>query len=459
VGGVSYAGTSQPDPWRRTASAVVAPTTLPPFFFFNNSMALTKDSLLLEFDLRDKELNQLLWCCLKNFTSKMQQIKIGAVMCLPNYAMGCSCGRSVRAFASVVDKVMSMLLQMRSLHTRKGHVPTPCFSAHFVAANQEAVWRGGADFAQKLFVRLEALVSKCWYARLKLHNVLPLEMNDSCFWPIAFAAHCRKYQNWNSLLTVNLWKQVNTTAAVLLDNYVHMHEILELYFRPMVVAAHSLQCLNWNNFLSVSLWTQDNIIATLLDDQLCSHTTNDIHGQQRSWNYTYAYMTINSGGTTQYYEQDYVLVSSKCMQFFLPDGHLVEDAVLPLFGLCHQRWTTTSLSLIPRFNGGDPLGLSSVMVHQNLQLNPPQPRVHTPDRPSGEPPAGHQLVWSTLEALEGCICSNIESVLSADERSLFGFIDNLWYQLQGSRSSLFLVVHVGTFDPCSTLCRRDVVVP
>jgi hypothetical protein len=122
----------------------------------------------------------------------------------------------------------------------------------------------------------------------------------------------------------------------------------------MVVAAHDLQYRNWNNFLSVSLWSQDNIIATLLEDQLCSHITNDIHGQQRSWNYTYTYiyiyMTINSGGTSQYYEQDHMLASSKCMEFFLLDDHIVEDVVFLPFRLCHQRWTTTSLPLIPRFN-------------------------------------------------------------------------------------------------------------
>jgi hypothetical protein len=143
--------------------------------------------------------------------------------------------------------------------------------------------------------------------------------------------------------------------------------------------------------------------------------------------------------------------------FYLSDDYLVEDAVLPPFGLCHQRCTTTPLSLIPRFNGGDPHRLSSVMVPQNLQPNPSQPQVHTPDRPSGEPPAGHQLVWSMMEALEDCICSNIKSVLSMDERSLFGFIGNLWYQLQVFRSSFFHIVRLGTCDPGSTLCRRDML--
>jgi hypothetical protein len=57
VCGDSYAGTSRPDPWRRAASAVVAPT-LSPFFFSNKSLPLIRDSLLLESNLGDKALNQ-----------------------------------------------------------------------------------------------------------------------------------------------------------------------------------------------------------------------------------------------------------------------------------------------------------------------------------------------------------------------------------------------------------------
>jgi hypothetical protein len=146
----------------------------------------------------------------------------------------------------------------------------------------------------------------------------------------------------------------------------------------------------------------------------------------------YVCRTINRGDTTRSYERDCLFVYSEGT-LFLPDDLLVEGVVLSQFGLCHQRWTTTSLSLIPRFNRGNPLRLSSVMVHQNLQFNRPKPRVHTPDRLSGETPVGHQLVWSTIEAY---ICNNTKSVLPVDDRSLFGFTGNLWYQLQMFRSSL-----------------------
>jgi hypothetical protein len=113
------------------------------------------------------------------------------------------------------------------------------------------------------------------------------------------------------------------------------------------------------------------------------------------------------------HEQDCIL-SSRCTKFFMADDHSVEDTA-PLFGFFHQRWTTTPLSLIPRFNSRGLSRLSSVTVLQNPQLSSFKPRMHTPDRPLEEPPTGHQLVWSMNEALGDCKCSNIESVLSADK--------------------------------------------
>jgi hypothetical protein len=158
---------------------------------------------------------------------------------------------------------------------------------------------------------------------------------------------------------------------------------------PMVFAAQGLECHMWK-IVSVRSWKQVNIIVTALKHQLCSHTTNEIYGQQKSWSCLYTCKNIKSGDAiiVQY---RFFMISTRTM-FNLLHDHLVEDAVLAPFGPCHQRWTTTPLSMIPRFNGKDPLRLSSVMVPQNLQLGLYQPRVHTPDRPSGEPPAGHQLL-------------------------------------------------------------------
>jgi hypothetical protein len=149
------------------------------------------------------------------------------------------------------------------------------------------------------------------------------------------------------------------------------------------------------------------------------------------------------------HEQDCIL-SSRCTMFFMADDHHVEDTA-PMFGFFHQRWTTTPLSLIPRFNSRGPIKLSSVTVLQNLQLSSFKPHMHTPDRPLGEPPTGHQLVWSMNEVLGDCRCSNIESVLSADKRSLFGFIGSLLYHLPVFRSSLFVHMYalLGALSPCN----------
>jgi hypothetical protein len=70
------------------------------------------------------------------------------------------------------------------------------------------------------------------------------------------------------------------------------------------------------------------------------------------------------------------------------------------------------------------LSLSSVKVIRYLQLNS-TPRVHFPNRPSGEPPAGHQLDHTFVEALEDYICGNFESGMSTEERTPYGFICNL----------------------------------
>jgi hypothetical protein len=129
-----------------------------------------------------------------------------------------------------------------SLHTRKGLAPVLCFSAQCTAANQEARRRGADDFAQELIVRSEAyvccgsslhpfvqrskiianipVISNGWYAKLKLHHALPLEIHELYFCPVVCAAHCGEYQIWVSLLSVNLWRHVNISTAVLLDIYV-----------------------------------------------------------------------------------------------------------------------------------------------------------------------------------------------------------------------------------------------
>jgi hypothetical protein len=147
------------------------------------------------------------------------------------------------------------------------------------------------------------------------------------------------------------------------------------------------------------------------------------------------------GGTTVEVQKRYPIISTST-SFFLSDD-LADDVAPPPFGLCHRRWTATSLLLILRFDGGGPSRLSSVMDPQNLQLGSTKPQVHTPDRPLGVSPTGHQLVWSTLEAPLDCRCSYIEFVLSTDDRLLCDSIGNLRHRLC-VRSFSFLLVQLRT---------------
>jgi hypothetical protein len=147
-------------------------------------------------------------------------------------------------------------------------------------------------------------------------------------------------------------------------------------------------------------------------------------------------------------EQAY-LICYCCTRSLLIDGTHSEDTIPLLFGLCHRRWTTAPSLLILRFNSGDPLSLSSVKAIQYLQLNAHKPQVQTPDRPLGESLTGHQLVWSTKEALEDCNCSKFESELSSDKRPLFDSSCSLRYLLCKTWSSIISYVQLTTAGSCS----------
>jgi hypothetical protein len=58
------------------------------------------------------------------------------------------------------------------------------------------------------------------------------------------------------------------------------------------------------------------------------------------------------------------------------------------------------------------------------------PRVHIPDRPLEEPPAGHQLNRTSIEALEDYKYGNFESELPTDQRTPYGSICNLQHLLE-----------------------------
>jgi hypothetical protein len=149
------------------------------------------------------------------------------------------------------------------------------------------------------------------------------------------------------------------------------------------------------------------------------------------------------------------LISISTWFFWHDDKH--GDDVVPVVWVDPSVVDDNTPAASPQIQWQGLLRLSSVKDIQYLQLSHLLPQVQTPDRPSGEPPAGHQLVWSMLRALEDFTCKNIKPRLSMDKRLLFGFIGNLWYQLQVFWPSLFYIVRFRTFHPCSTHCRRDML--
>jgi hypothetical protein len=434
AGGESYDSVLRPNPWRPVASAVVAPTSLPPSISFNNFMVQIEVSPLLDLDLGDMWMD-LSTCYLKVFTSEMQQVRIWAIICLPFFVMVGKCGLSVPCLlctakwskcgwstSKIVE--LSKVLQEKFLHMRSRHTsPVSYFSAQSVAVKREARRHGTDDFAQEMVIWLEAfwwhhdclliyqisavvtnllMISDKWYAKLNRLYVFISEILDVSFQHVVFAARCLEYQNLDYLPSVNSWSQVNNTV-------VHTQHF---------------------NFRSST-----NLGFAILQLQI------DLNAN--------ASVNLESMASTITRHEQHFFCCFCCTCLSLPDDRHVEDAVSLLFGLCHRRWMTTPPLLIPRFNGRDTLSLSSVKVIRYLQLNS-TPRVHIPDRPLGEPPAGHQLDRTSFEALEDYRCGNFESELSADERTSYGSICDLRRLLHVFRSPHCHVVHLGIFS-CSTM--------
>jgi hypothetical protein len=82
--------------------------------------------------------------------------------------------------------------------------------------------------------------------------------------------------------------------------------------------------------------------------------------------------------------------------------------------------------------------MSSVKVIRYLQLNS-SPRVHFPDRPLGEPPVGHQLDRTYVEALKDCRCCNFESKMSTNERTSYDSICDLQHFFMNLDRHLFML--------------------
>jgi hypothetical protein len=210
------------------------------------------------------------------------------------------------------------------------------------------------------------LLFKCMYLKLSMVLRVSLHTSKKVFAPFACcSAHSDGVVHdvfWAGADDHGLEVKLDAIEWLILVYFdQNLEAISNLCFLSMIFAAQGLECPRCDNTLTVSLWSKVNITSIILKHRFCSQTTIEIHGQQRSWSCLYACKTIISGKV-----QNHFFIITICTMLYLSDDQHVEDVVLPLFGLCHQRWMTTPLSLIPRFNGGDSWRLSSVMVPQNL---------------------------------------------------------------------------------------------
>jgi hypothetical protein len=274
------------------------------------------------------------------------------------------------------------------------------------------IQKGAAGLVLDFFTRSEATLHCLrWYS-------LVLENHE-------LENHLHNHHDAHKLNKISICEYIN------LSLYQLYMKIFESGSWSIGHAARNLKYFSTNYLSCVNQWRKDNMIVT-------------------SMHYYYVRTQKSSidGGPIGRNEQAY-LICYCCTRSLLIDGTHSEDTIPLLFGLCHRRWTTAPSLLILRFNSGDPLSLSSVKAIQYLQLNAHKPQVHTPDRPLGESLAGHQLVWSTKEALEDCNCSKFEPELSSDKRPLFDSSCSLWYLLCKTLSSRISYVQLTTAGSCS----------
>ena len=159
----------------------------------------------------------------------------------------------------------------------------------------------------------------------------------------------------------------------------------------------------WGRFHTAQVWRSLSVAQAWLPTQ----------GSWRGISYDADVQHLIIGRAELLIEQDLI----SCTRFHLLDYMHGED--VPVVRVEPAAVDDNTFVTVPQIQQQGPLSLSSVKDLLYLQLNTPLPQVHTPDRPSGEPPAGHQLVWSA-EALEDYSCGTFGSELSTDGRSPFG---------------------------------------
>jgi hypothetical protein len=199
---------------------------------------------------------------------------------------------------------------------------------------------------------------------------------------------------------------------------------------------------------SVGARLTDLIIVTILEVWIAELESFKLHFQM-------ILMQI-ARGATQIIEQDVPSMFISTRFYWFDDKYGVDT--VPVVRVDLSEVDDNTSVVVTQIQQRGPLSLSSVKDIRNLQLSTPTlPQMHTPDRLSEEPPAGHQLVWS-IEALEDYNCGTFGSELSTDGRSSFGSYCSLRCQRHALSSSVFqlcyfsIPIHCSFFRATNVLC-------
>jgi hypothetical protein len=240
--------------------------------------------------------------------------------------------------------------------------------------------------------------------------------------------------NWNSTINHPHQPFEASPGCDVISNYRYEIFVLSYELEMVEVAlgsiqhgAQNLDCIKWNQQNCVNLWFQDNInwihthglsVKGRTRDLIVTNIGEVLNAELKSYVDT-LYMTLRQivGNAIYTIEQDLILKFSCTRLCCYDDMHGV--GTVPVVRVDPPVVDDNATVEVPQIQQEGHLRLSSVMDIQYLQLNSPHPQMHTSDRLLGEPPSGHQLVWS-IEAFEGYSCGTFGSGLSMDGRSPFG---------------------------------------
>jgi hypothetical protein len=225
-------------------------------------------------------------------------------------------------------------------------------------------------------------------------------------------------------------------------------EIMESALGSIQQEARKLDCFMWNQQLRPNLWSQGNIsmvhtfassFKDRASDSIVDNIVEVLSAESRS-HMNKSQMTLRQIAASVIFstEQDPLLKFTGAWLYWYEVMHGVDT--VPVVRVDPSEVDDNTSVVDPQIQLQGHLSLSSVMDFSYLQLSTPFPLFHTPDRLSGEPPAGHQLVW-TKEIFEDYSCGTFGSELSTDGRSPFGSYCSLRCQHHVLSSLVFRLCH------------------